>query len=1029
MNRCLRTAFSPGFFLLWFIATLAVFPAWPGTTRAAAPLKRIILEGKVVAGANQTPVNRVWVGIRPKGGKNVWEGWTRADGSFRCSHPLLPGKYQIELRPENHVFKNTVIETDLPKLDPGEREDALLSAGRFMFGRSILEQPVNQVIVERVAAKTKKATETVTEVMAALVDAVNWFHQNETMILEIPMVEEVPLRTVTLRGSITGLLGRGRLRGGEVQFLWKGREIAYRPTGPNARFEIESVQLPIDKIKVIAGDRFGLFQRVEREFTVTSETTVAQLDDLVCGLRGWVKVVVGVLLAIVFWFTVRGRRIVPQTPVSEGAELTGGSDSRTTSPPLDIELWEQRLERAIEWLKTVWHRAWAGQAEVRENLVISTWFWVHGGLCLLLVVWAGLQLYGHTIRDSGPLGQGEAGAVSHAQQLRQANVWADRDVYKEFLQVPADFTPFQVFIWSCVLSVFPFHQTVWQGAHLFLFCASVLLVYLAAWVLSQRVFRSAAGGSAAGLCAGTLLLLCPGVLIYSCTLYPETVSLFLVSASLAAWCLVGVTPIRPTLTACSLLVGATFLFHPMHGLIILLVLATATTLRKGTDSQTVIDLGFLLLPGLAGVTILSRVFLPDTSKCVYAFLGRGEHLGWFGGLRWSFERLLADYSPYRGAMPAVLFLIIAVVWINPDRRVRGLAGGIVAGLLLIVFCRGKYWSSLLALIPVIVLFPALAVEAAIAHAETERRKPYALTTATLVFFLVPLIHQRLYQEPYYQASAEWNVVLEHLLPTVDMQRGALIIGENSQISPEAVNIALVERYEANPETIYRPSLQGRITPTGERIADATETQEEITRWLQNDLVGSVNTIELLPGHPLLKDARYLKEEGWSQTWVALMKDQPWYPETNTVVLEDQKTAIHVYRRDLEPCHIGRSRRIDSPQAGITRLALLDHAGRYTAHVERGRTMEVRARVANLLDSELRGSLWWVISDRFAKRPWERMWSETKQPVFLSPSDREEFTSTLVMPGEPGEYWLVVYLHGEDGTHLDAAFLADDIYVE
>ncbi len=92
-------------------------------------------------------------------------------------------------------------------------------------------------------------------------------------------------------------------------------------------------------------------------------------------------------------------------------------------------------------------------------------------------------------------------------------------------------------------------------------------------------------------------------------------------------------------------------------------------------------------------------------------------------------------------------------------------------------------------------------------------------------------------------------------------------------------------------------------------------------------------------------------------------------------------------------------------------------------------MEVRARVANLLDSELRGSLWWVISDRFAKRPWERMWSETKQPVFLSPSDREEFTSTLVMPGEPGEYWLVVYLHGEDGTHLDAAFLADDIYVE
>ena len=40
-----------------------------------------------------------------------------------------------------------------------------------------------------------------------------------------------------------------------------------------------------------------------------------------------------------------------------------------------------------------------------------------------------------------------------------------------------------------------------------------------------------------------------------------------------------------------------------------------------------------------------------------------------------------------------------------------------------------------------------------------------------------------------------------------------------------------------------------------------------------------------------------------------------------------------------------------------------------------------------------------------------------------------FTSTLVMPDKAGEYWLVVYLQAEDGTHLDAAFLAEDVYVE
>jgi hypothetical protein len=898
-----------------------------------------------------------------------------------------------------------------------------------MSARGILEQPVNQVIVDRVATKTKNATETVINVIAALVDAVNEFYYEESRVLTIPMVEDVPLRTVTFRGSVRGLLGRGRLRGGIARFFWKDHEIGTVATDLDYRFELKSVEVPVARISVVAGDRFGLFQRVEREVSVTPETTVIQLDDLVCGLRGWVKVTLWLLLAIVLWFAIRGRRTVGQPSTTEAVEPTTGRGSPTTPTLTDADLWHQRLIRAVERLRAAVYRAWAPSAEAKEGLVISTWFWVHGGLCLFLAFWVGLQLYGHTIRASGMLSQGEAGLVLRAEQLRETSAWTDRESYKEALQVPTDFTPLQALIWSCILSVFPFRQTAWQCAHLVLFCLSALLVYFGAWAFSQRAFRFPAGGSAAGLCAAALFLLCPAALTYSCTLYPETLSLFLASASVATWCLVGVTPVRPTFTVCSFLLATTFLFHPMHGLIVTVVLAVGTILRGDITSETLTDLGFLLLPGAAAVTILSRVFLPDTSRLMYAFLARGEDMGWLRGVRWCFERLLADYSPYRGGMLAALFLVVAVVWINPDRRVRGLAGGLVAGLFWIASYRGKHWSSCLALIPVLVLFPGLAVEAAVAHVETERRKPYAVTIATLVFFLAPLAHPQLYQKKYYQSDPEWNAVLERLLPTIDRERGALIIGENSQIPPEAVNVALVERYEANLETIYRPTLQGTITPSGERISDVTETYNEMACWLQNELVGSVSSVELLPGHPLLSDPTYLKGEGWSQTWVALMKSQPWYPETSTLVVEDQKVAIHVYRRAIEPCHIGRSRRIDSRQAGITRLALLDEGGRHTIEVEPGRTMQVRARVVNLLDSELRGSLWWVISDRFAQRPWDRMHSEAKRPILLPPDGREEFASQLAVPGKPGKYWLVAYLHAEDGTHLDAAFLEDDIRVE
>lgn len=357
----------------------------------------------------------------------------------------------------------------------------------------------------------------------------------------------------------------------------------------------------------------------------------------------------------------------------------------------------------------------------------------------------------------------------------------------------------------------------------------------------------------------------------------------------------------------------------------------------------------------------------------------------------------------------------------------------MAGFILVVVLKGKYWSSLLVLIPVIALLAGLALEAMISLIQAEQRKSFVITTATLMFFFGPLLVDRvrpqLYQVPHYETESRWNIVLERLLASVDTKRGALIIGENSQIPPAAVNVALMQRFRVDPEILYRPSLQGTVTSSGERISNATETYNEIARWLQNELVGSVNTIELLPGHPFLDDSTFRKEESWSQAWVELMKSQPWYPETNTIHLEDQKIVLHTYSRDIKSCRIGRSRRIDGPYAGITRMALLDDAGRHTTYTRRGRPMQVQTRVVNLMNREMRGSLWWMISDRFAKRPWEEMWTEARQALVLPPHGQEEITSTLVMPDKAGEYWLVVYLQAEDGTHLDAAFLAEDVYVE
>ena len=71
------------------------------------------------------------------------------------------------------------------------------------------------------------------------------------------------------------------------------------------------------KLTVIAGDRFNLFQQVKQEFVVTPETTVVRFDDLVCGLRMWVKVLVALILVVILWLVIQGRRVFQQAPVMD----------------------------------------------------------------------------------------------------------------------------------------------------------------------------------------------------------------------------------------------------------------------------------------------------------------------------------------------------------------------------------------------------------------------------------------------------------------------------------------------------------------------------------------------------------------------------------------------------------------------------------------------------------------------------------------------------------------------------------------
>ncbi|MFH1742214.1 MAG: hypothetical protein ABIH23_24685, partial [bacterium] len=724
---------------IFFIGYLALLGMGVENANAAIPLQRVILDGKVVTADDQTPLNRVWLAVYAGGNELGWE-WTRSDGSFHFKQPLSPGTYQLELKSENKLIKDASTQIFLPELAPGETEETLFLANRFMSARKILEDPVNVLLTDQVARKTGYDKKTVTDVMTAIVDVVNEYSFPEYRVFTLEKAEPVPLRTVNLRGSVRGLLGRGRLRGGIVKFLWNDYLIAEPRTGANDEFLYESVQMPVGKITVVASDRYSLFQQVKREYVVTPETSVLQVDDLVCSLRLWVKMLLALIGAALLWLVLPSRRSRPQTPTAPIAPPGVESDSDTKPILLSVDSWRRNaqlwIERIQEAVKRTWRRT---PDETRDRVAVSTWFWMHGILCLVLVLWVGLQLYGNTIQASGPLASGEAAAVSHAQQLRDATAESDRELCKNALQVNADFTPFQVFIWSRILSISAFHQTAWQCAHLALFCVSGLMLGLAAWMLSQRVFRFSTTGSSAGLCATALFLLCPVALRYSCTLYPETLSLFFVTASLTVWLFAGVLPERPTFIACSLLLAAAFLTHPMHGLIIALVLIVATGFRGGLAQKTFTDLGFLFIPAVIAVTVFSRVFLPDTRKVTYAFLARGDDLGWFQGIVWCFGPLLSDYSPYRQPMVAVLFLIVAVVWISADRKVRGLAAGLVAGLLLISLNSGKYYSSLLALIPVIVLFPALAVEAIVAHRESQKQKSYALTVVTLVFFLGPFV--------------------------------------------------------------------------------------------------------------------------------------------------------------------------------------------------------------------------------------------------------------------------------------------------
>ncbi len=1013
----------------WFAASVLLFSSASETLRAEIPLQRIILRGKVVAEYDKTPVNTVWVGIFAGREDPVAYAWTRADGTFRCDRSLLPGTYWVELRPVNHLFENTDLQIELPTPAPSDPEDARRAAQRFMWGRRILDDPANDVVVDHVVGKTGENRETVEEIASALLDVVDQLSVEETVTFNLPMVEDTRLTTVSLRGSIRGLLGRGRLRGGIARFLWRGHEITSVPTDSGHRFERDFVQVPIGTIKVIAGDRFGLFQRVEREIEITPETNLVQLDDLVCGLRGWVKATLVVLLALVVWFVFRGGRKTRRDvrPPEPSAEPTA-SESSTKDMPLDFDALSERMEKGLEWLRGAGRKIWHTPTEPRESLRVTQWFYIHGGICLLLAIWAGLQLYGNTILSSGPLCREEAEAVSHAQQLKRAIQEGDNELYIESLQVGENFTPFQVFAWSRILSVSAFQRIAWQTVHLILFCTSAFLVFAAAWMLSQRILQSPSGGSIAGLGAAALLILCPAAIRYSCTLYPETFSLFLMSASLLVWTLAGVTPVRPTFLFLSFLLGFTFLYHPVHGLLLVTILGIATLLRTKPFERNLADLACLILPATVLVFVVSRVYLPETSRRVHAFLGRGDDLGGLRGIAWFFERMTIDYAPHRWIMIVVLLVLVAVSWSLMDRRLRGLAAGLAGGVVtLIVFVGGKYWSSLLAFMPVLALFFGVAVEVIVAHAGRGKDKSYALTAATLLLLILPLRQGHLVQRHYYATTADWNAVLEKLLPTIDTERGALLIGENSQMPPAAVNVHLVKDYDADLEKIYRPSLQGSIAPDGERISDATESAMELARWLQNDLVGSVNTIELLPGHPLLESPQYLKFENWTRTWVSLMKYQPWYPETEAIPFEDRNLNIHVYRRDIEATHIGRSRRIDTASAGIVRMALLDQAGRYVTNVRNGAAMQVRSEVVNLSEEPLKAYLWWLISDRFTERPWEKKHAEARQDVELPRNGRQEFTAKLTMPNESGRYWLVAYLRSED-VHLDAAFLAEDVVV-
>ncbi len=1018
--------------LLLLAAGCGVFIA-PGILHAETPipLQRIILEGKVVTADDQTPLNRVWVAVYAGGEEPLaWE-WTRADGSFHFGNvTFITGIYQVRLQSENQLIKDASAEISLPELAPGESPETLLTAHRFLSAQGILRQEISQVLVDRVAQVTEQDKETVVRVMTALIDAVNGFYITHPVTFTMEKVEDLTLQTVDLRGSVRGLLGNSRLRGGVVRFLYKDYVIAKPQTGADNKFDYEDVQVPLGTIKVVASDRFGLFQQVEKEYEITPETAVLVVEDLTCSLRLWVKVAGALIAGTIIWLIVRGRRSPPESRPPQAGSPTGSSDSPSEPLLLKIERGIDFLRPQVRRFRGIAARCWGRTAgEAIETLTVSPWFWMHGGICVVLVLWAGLQLYGHTIQAGGPLPAAEAGAVGHAQQIRDASAENDREMYENALQVPPHFTPFQVLIWSRILTAVRFNQTAWQCIHLAFFCGAVLLTGLAAWALSQRAFRIPAGGTTAGLCASVLLLLSPGAVRYSCSLYPETVSLFLVSAAFAAWCFGGMTAWRRTLTLCSFLLGCAFLCHPMHGLLITVVLGIATLFRQRFSRGSLADLLFFLMPGVVTVALVSRIFLPETSEITYAFLGRGENLGWFAGLIWSFERLLMDYSPYREAMLAILLLSGAMVWISPSRRVKGLAAGIAAGFLMIACISGKYWSSPLALLPILMLFPALAAEAVVSMTENRQRQSYAITIATLVLLAAPFTQARTYQHPYSYAGKEWNVVLENLLPTINPESGALIVGENRFLNSEIVNVALVERYKANLRKIYRPDFQGTIEANGARIADASQTLQEIERWLRNDLVGSVSAIELLQGHPLLKDNSFIEQEGWSQTWVDLLKSQPWRPETHTTVLDAEKVAIHSYKKSIEKTNIGYSRRLDTPYAGITGLSLLNDQGIYTDEVPAGFPIIAQARICNLLDSELRASVWWVISKRFADLPYEKVVMETRQNITVAPLASGVFNMTLPMPSKVGRYWAVAYLQDELGNHLDAAYLADDVRVE